>query len=264
MRTGWPLRPLERIPSRSKKSLAPCRPLQCIRTRPAAPVAQREAAAAGDRTPAPLAMAVKTFGIRTGSSRAGLAPSPLRRRCAARRDLSRALSRHAHRLLEEHRQVGQEAALAPTHGAVAQASEVDHQRRGQRRVGSLPGELQAHACAEEALEQHMVPGHLPVAQRRHVADVDLLRRPVAEQLRQGLALAALLGGRWRPYRRACGRLLPRMFWRTRTDAQVGPRTRAQHGLDQRLAVCARPPCTAPAAAIWSSAGILEPTTAEVI
>jgi hypothetical protein len=84
--------------------------------------------------------------------------------------------------------------LAARGREVGEAHEVEHERSGEGRVAALPGELQAHARPEEALEVHEVPGRLPVVQRGHEVDPDLgMEARVAQDRAQGLVLVAPLG-----------------------------------------------------------------------
>ena len=69
------------------------------------------------------------------------------------------------RALEEAGQVAHQAAAPALFFEVGQPGQVDGKGGGQQRVAALPGELQDHLRAEEALEVDVVPGGLPVVQR---------------------------------------------------------------------------------------------------
>ena len=134
-------------------------------------------------------------------------------------------------LLKKHARCGS-APLSPRRWAQSrQPGQVDHQRRGQQRVAPLPGELQHHLRAEEALEVDVVPGGLPVVQRfdvldRHDASAACSRAipPSSESLL--FTLLALLSGS----SSTCPSRLPRMLWPDPAqDAQVAPgEHRGQH------------------------------------
>src|SRR5262245_57976910 len=76
----------------------------------------------------------------------------------------------AQRSLEKARGLAHRALLAGAVRQVRQPDEVDDERRRERRVASLPRELQRHPRPEEAFEVDEVPGRLPVAERRDVVD----------------------------------------------------------------------------------------------
>ncbi|BFO17125.1 hypothetical protein SHKM778_35130 [Streptomyces sp. KM77-8] len=83
-------------------------------------------------------------------------------------------------------------------GADRQAGQVEDEGRREGRVAALPGGLEDHAGAEEAVEGDVVPGGLPVAEGRYVVDVDLALGGGAEGVGEDAFLAGVLrGGRRR-------------------------------------------------------------------
>ena len=90
-------------------------------------------------------------------------------------------------------------------------TEVEHERRGQRRVAALPGELQLHPGAEEALEETWSQAVFHSPRSRDVLDPDRRLDRVAEDLleRRGLRVELRLarggiGERGRRRRRRAG------------------------------------------------------------
>ena len=82
-------------------------------------------------------------------------------------------------------------------GAGDEAGQVEDQGCGQGGVAALPGGLEDHAGAEEAVEGDVVPGGLPVAEGGDVVDVDLALGGGAEGVGEDAFLAGVLrrGGR---------------------------------------------------------------------
>ena len=62
----------------------------------------------------------------------------------------------ARRVLEEEAEVGERSDPADLLGAGREPGEVEDERRGERRVAAVPGELHRHPHAEEAVEGDMV------------------------------------------------------------------------------------------------------------
>src|SRR5207244_8254994 len=82
--------------------------------------------------------------------------------------------------LEETGRLGHGPALAAPERQIREPDEVDHQRRGEHRIASLPRELHRHAHAEKSLEVDQVPRRLPVAERGDVGDLDARLGRIAE------------------------------------------------------------------------------------
>ena len=147
-------------------------------------------------------------------------------------------------------------------GQEREPGEVDHQRRRQQRIATLPGELQRHLRAEKPLEVNVVPGRLPVVERLDVLDGDERLRPVAEEFAEqrvlALHLAGLVLGVAEHHAVA---VAEDVVADPAEDFQIAPgEQRREHGLEQRLAglqVLARERHAAlPASS--SSAGIVAP------
>ena len=98
------------------------------------------------------------------------------------------------RILEEEGERVEPTALPGGGRGGNQPGQIEHERRGQRRVASLPGELHPHAGAEEPLERDVVPGRLPLAQIGDVVDVQRGIRFVAENLGEDAVLRLELAG----------------------------------------------------------------------
>src|SRR6266851_3542022 len=101
---------------------------------------------------------------------------------------------NAHGALKETGQVAKNACLAAPLSQQSESSQINHQRRRQDRVATLPGELHVHLHAQEALEMNEIPGSLPIVQRLNELDGNVSLRLVADDLRYDLIFGSNFGG----------------------------------------------------------------------